>query len=299
MRIAVTADLHWGHNRLGDEATRLMHQHLRERPPELLLLGGDIGTAEHFGDCLAYFRELPCPKAVVPGNHDLWVVEADTRGDSLQLYEHYLPAECATHGFHYLDHGPLYFPDHELAVVGSVNWYDYSWSLERLQAEVPNWQWHLQHKAFTRGRHNDGRFVRWPTDDVGFTRRVVEAMGRQLDEALARAGRLLVLTHHPAFYGISFPHEEPPSGLDPLLWDALSGNAAMEALLRRHAERIAFIFSGHTHRATEARLGPAHGHNIGGDYHFKRMLVVDWPAGTVETHIFGDPNKRRAPAAAK
>jgi 3',5'-cyclic AMP phosphodiesterase CpdA len=298
MRIAVTADLHWGHNRLGDEATRLLHQHLREEPPELLLLGGDIGTAEHFADCLAFFRELPCRKALVPGNHDLWVVEDDGRGDSLQLYQHHLPAAAAAHDFHYLDQGPLLFPKVDLAVVGSVNWYDYSWSLQRLQEEVPNWQWHLENKAFTRGRHNDGRFVRWPLDDVRFTREVVATMERHLHEALEQLGTALVLTHHPAFYGIGFPHESRPMGLDPLLWDALSGNAAMEALLRRYGERIAFIFSGHTHRATEAQLGPARGYNLGGDYHFKRMLIVDWPAGTVQTHIFGDPNKRRSPATA-
>jgi predicted phosphohydrolase len=293
MRIAVTADLHWGHNRLGDEATRLLWQHLHDEPPALFLLGGDVGTAEHFSDCLAYFRELPCPKALVPGNHDLWVMETDGRGDSLQLYQHELPAACATYGFHYLDHGPLLLPEAGLAVVGSVNWYDYSWSLEQLKAEVPNWQWHLQNKAFTRGRHNDGRFIRWHFDDIGFTREVVATLERQLHQALERVDRVWVLTHHPAFYGISFPHEERPTGLDPLLWDALSGNASLQALLQRYAERIAFIFSGHTHRATEARLGPARGYNIGGDYHFKRMFVVDWPSGNVQTHIFGDPNKRR------
>ncbi len=299
MRIAVTADLHWGHNRLGDEATRLLLQHLCADPPDLFLLGGDVGTADHFADCLEFFRELPCPKALVPGNHDLWVTDDDERGDSLELYRRHLPAACARHGFHYLDHGPLIYPDADLAVVGSINWYDYSWSLDRLRAEVPNWQWHLQNKAFTRGRHNDGRFVRWPSDDVSFTREVVAALELHLHDALAQVSHALVLTHHPAFYAISFPHEVPPAGLDPLLWDALSGNTALEAVLRRAADRLAFIFSGHTHRATEAKLGPARGLNIGGDYHFKRMLVVDWPSAKVQTHIFGDPNKRRAAVAAQ
>jgi predicted phosphohydrolase len=294
MRIAVTADLHWGHNLLGDEATRLLHQHLREQPPDLLLLGGDIGTAEHFGACLAFFRDLPCRKALVPGNHDLWISDSDARGDSLQVYQNHLPSQCAAHDVHYLDHAPLLFPEADLAVVGSVNWYDYSWSLERLKAEVPNWQWHLENKAFSRGRHNDGRFVRWPTNDVGFTRDVVATLERQLHAALEQVGRVLVLTHHPAFYGISFPHDARPTGLDPLLWDALSGNAALETLLQRHSERLAYIFSGHTHRAAEARLGAARGQNIGGDYHYKRMLILDWPSGTVQTHIFGDPNKRRS-----
>jgi 3',5'-cyclic AMP phosphodiesterase CpdA len=298
MLIAVTADLHWGHNRLGDEATRLLHQRLCEQPPDLLLVGGDVGSGEHFEDCLACFRDLPCLKALVPGNHDLWVAEDDER-DSLEVYRTHLPAACARHGFHYLDAAPLVVPDADLAVVGSINWYDYTWSLDRLRTEVPNWQWHLDNKAFTRGRHNDGRFVRWPTDDVAFTRDVVRALEQQLDAALGQVSQAVVMTHHPAFYGISFPHVLPPVGLDPLLWDALSGNRALESVLRRHDGRIPFIFSGHTHRAAEARLGQARGLNIGGDYHFKRMLTIDWPAQVVETHIFGDPNRRRARAAAQ
>ena len=101
------------------------------------------------------------------------------------------------------------------------------------------------------------------------------------------------MTHHPAFHGLSFPRPTPAQGLDELLWEALSGNRGMEALLAEHAERIPLIFSGHTHRAAEAQLGPARGINIGGDYHFKRLVLVDWPAATVEALTFGDPNKRR------
>jgi hypothetical protein len=162
-----------------------------------------------------------------------------------------------------------------------------------MKEQVPKWEYHLHNKAFSRGRHNDGRFVRWPTDDVQFTTRVVAAMEQQLTQALAQADHALIMTHHPAFHGIGFPRTRPAEGLDELLWEALSGNQAMEDLLAKHAERIPMIFSGHTHRAVEAMLGPARGFNIGGDYHFKRMLVIDWPSGAVETFIFGDPNRRR------
>ena len=106
-------------------------------------------------------------------------------------------------------------------------------------------------------------------------------------------GRAIVLTHHPAFHGLSFPRPTPAQGVDELLWEALSGNRAIEEVLEKHARQIPLILSGHTHRATEAKLGPAQGINIGGDYHFKRMLVYDWPARTIETFIFGNPDKRR------
>ncbi len=293
MRIAITADLHWGHQSVGDEANQLLVQFLRDEPPDLLLLGGDLGTHDHFNACLQAMGAVPCPKAMVPGNHDIWVSDDDPRGDSLHLYEKHLPAVCAQHGVHYLDHAPLILPDHDLAIVGTMNWYDYSWTLERMKAEVPNWVWHLENKAFTRGRHNDRRFVRWVMDDVSFTRNLVATFEQQLEQSLSQVGRAVVMTHHPAFRGITFPRDGPAEGLDQLLWDALSGNQALEDVLTRHADRVPFVFSGHTHRATEARLGSTHGINIGGDYHFKRLLILDWPAGTITAHQFGDPNRRR------
>jgi predicted phosphohydrolase len=293
MRIAVTADLHWGHNRLGDDATELLRCHLERDPVDLLLLGGDIGTGDHFDDCLRLFASLPCAKALVPGNHDLWVADDDTRGDSLNLYERHLPGLCLCHGVHYLDLAPLMLPEAGLAIVGTINWYDYSWSLDRLKAEVPSWEWHLRNKAFTRGRHNDARFIRWTTDDICFTQAVVDTFRQHLEQTLAKAEKIIVLTHHPALRCLSFPREQPARELDPLLWEALSGNTAIEGVLSRHADRIAYIFSGHTHRDTECRLGPAIGLNIGGDYHFKRMLIVDWPSGSAQAHVFGDPVLRR------
>lgn len=291
MFISLTADLHWGHGPRGDTATRELALHLRQNPPGLLLLGGDLGTADHFAECLELFADLPCPKALVPGNHDLWVEPDDARGDSLQLFQEHLPRIAKHFGFHYLDDGPLVIPKENLAIVGTVNWYDYSWSLEQMKGMLPDWEYRLRTKSFLRGRHNDGRFVRWPLDDVRFTQLVVERFAQHLEQALNQAERIVVMTHHPAFYGINFPRDAPPTTWDGFLWDALCGNRAIEEVLTRHADRISLVFSGHTHRARENVLGPIRGYNIGGDYHFKRMLTVDWPAASVTAQEFGDSTK--------
>ena len=288
MRLALTADLHWGHNPLGDEATRALVQLLQAHPPDVLLLGGDQGTENHFQECLDLFGSFACPKALVPGNHDIWVAEQDARGDSLQVYEKHLPGLCAAHGFLYLDHGPLAL-NPELAVAGSINWYDYSWSLDRLKEEVPDWEWRLRHKAFTRGRHNDGRFVRWPLDDVGFTQQVVAALEQQLTAALAASDKVLVLTHHPAIYGLNFPRTAPPEGVDGLLWDALAGNARLETILQERSARLAAIFCGHTHRERTNQLDGVPAWNIGGDYHFKRLLLLDYPSMALEACTVSAP----------
>jgi hypothetical protein len=170
--------------------------------------------------------------------------------------------------------------------VGFINWYDYSWALDALRERFPGEEERLQSKRFTRGRHNDANFVRWPLDDVRFTAEVVAAFGEQLRTALAQVPRAVVVTHHPPFRGLSFP--SPLVTLDRLLWEAFGGNQALEALLAEHADRVPFAFCGHTHRERQGQLGGIRGFNIGGDYHFKRLLLLDWPGGAVTAHGFGE-----------
>jgi len=285
LTLAITADLHWGHRR-GQEATRELFAALHARPPDLLVLGGDVGSGPHFADCLAQLDTLSCRKALVPGNHDIWV-PGDVAENSLSMYETELPRWAAEHGFHYLDHGPLLLAEAGLGLVGSINWYDYSWGIEELKRRFPGEEARLLNKRFMRGRHNDANFVRWPIDDVRFTARVAAAFEQHLASALDQVERVIVVTHHPCFLGLSFPFDNQPLELDQVLWNAFSGNRTVEDALRRHAERITFAFCGHTHRARENTLGPIRGYNIGGDYHFKRLLWLSWPAGTLTARTFG------------
>src|SRR5262249_20338195 len=118
----------------------------------------------------------------------------------------------------------------------------------------------------------------------------VATFERHLDEALRQARQALVLTHHPPFYELTFPGE-PSTDLDDLLWDAMVGNRGMEEVLQRNAGRVPLAFCGHTHRARESALGEIRGHNVGGDYHFKRLLIVHWPERRVEAHVFGNPER--------
>jgi 3',5'-cyclic AMP phosphodiesterase CpdA len=289
LRVAITADLHWGH-RKGHEATQLLAARLRERPPDVLVVAGDVGTGVMYEDCLRLFAGLSCIKVVVAGNHDLWVSDEAVGYDSLDLFERLLPEAAARQGFADLDRGPVVLPGADVALVGTVNWYDYSWGIEGLRRLYPGEEHRLRSKRFTRGKHNDGNFVRWPLDDVSFTARVTAGLERNLLAALEQVGRVIVVAHHPPFYELGFPHEGPSQELDRYLWDAFCGNAGVERLLARHADRIAFAFCGHTHRAREVTWQGIRGHNVGSDYHFKRLLWLDWPAGTVTAEEFGNAN---------
>ena len=287
LRIALTADLHYGtRHTAGNLATLEMAAHLFEHPPDVLILAGDIGAGDDFARCLDLFSSLTCLKAIVPGNHDIWVTSTDARGDSLRVYQHILPQLAQQRGFHYLDHGPLMLPEYSLAIAGSINWYDYSWALDELKETIPDWAERLRTKKFARGRHNDANYVRWPYTDSTFTEETVDALIHHLDEGLAQMDRAIVVTHHPAFRGLNYPAKVPLI-LDDLLWKAYSGNMKLEEALAQRAERVAFAFSGHTHCARESCLGGIRGFNIGGDYHFKRLLWLEWPTGKVEQIDFG------------
>src|SRR5207249_7314514 len=114
----------------------------------------------------------------------------------------------------------------------------------------------------------------WPPyDDVTFTAETVATFERHLGEAVSAVARVIVVTHHPPCYGLNFPREGSPTP-DGLLWDAFAGNKALEELLARHADRIAFAFCGHTHRARHKTLAGIRGINICSDYPFKRLLFL-------------------------
>jgi 3',5'-cyclic AMP phosphodiesterase CpdA len=287
LRIAVTADLHYGtRHASGNRAALDVAARLAEDPPDLLILAGDIGAGDDFDRCLSLFQHLPSHKAAIPGNHDIWVRSDDARGDSLNVYDHHLPAVCRRYGFVYLDHGPLVFPESDLAVVGTMNWYDYSWDNDLLRKAAPDdWEERLRTKRFTRGMHNDANFVRWPLDDLTFTDRVVEKLTAHLDSALSRVGNAIVVSHHPPLRGLLYPAQEPLP-LDALLWRAFSGNTRVEELLTARSAHIPLVFCGHTHAARECRVGRMHGYNVGGDYPFKRLLWVDWPSAAVTAEEF-------------
>lgn len=285
LRIAVTADLHWGIAR-GMAANQAMTTYLHDHPPDVLVFAGDIGHDQYFEECLASFAHLQCVKALVPGNHDIWVSADDPRGSSWDVYSQVLPEISSRHGFHYLDHGSLNFPGSGLSILGNMNWYDYSWGEQKILDKYPGEEGRLASKKFTRGQHNDFNYVRWQLDDRSFTRLVVDELRKQLEGVAATGNRSLVITHHPAIHPLTFPHLDQDSSLDALLWEALSGNSMLEDVLLKNLGHVGHVFSGHTHRARVEDWHGIKGYNIGSDYHFKRLLEFSWPDGAIKAMEF-------------
>jgi predicted phosphodiesterase len=122
MRILVTADLHYNIAR-SQEPARLLARQTCDEGGDALVLVGDSAAAElgPLRQCLRLFADFPGRKFLVLGNHSLWCRGPE---DSLDRYHRVLPQTAAEEGFHLLDESPAVLGD--LALVGSVGWYDYS-----------------------------------------------------------------------------------------------------------------------------------------------------------------------------
>ena len=291
LKLLFTADLHWGIAK-GMAANNALYEAIKENTPDVLVLAGDIGHAENFDVCLDKFASLNCVKVLVPGNHDIWVSNDDERGDSWEVYTHHLPDLAMKYGFHYLDQAPLHFPEWKLSLVGSINWYDYSWSESTFYALFPDEVHRLSSKRFLRGQHNDFNFIRWQHDDKSFTKKIVADLGGHLQQASDLGHKVIVVTHHPACRAISFPMPDTPPTIDSLLWEALGGNLLLEEELMKYRDCIVYLFSGHTHRERKEDWQGIAAYNIGGDYYYKRQLELSWSDRTVtarEFHSSSDP----------
>jgi len=104
---------------------------------------------------------------------------------------------------------------------------------------------------------------------------VTAKLAMHLEQAKSR---MIVVAHHPPSYGLSFPGRGRVE-LDRTCGDAFAGNVGVEQLLRGTRSGSATCFCGHTHRARRNVLGPIVGYNVGSDYPFKRLLVLDGVGG--------------------
>jgi predicted phosphohydrolase len=274
MRLAVTADLHWGHSAAGDAATQALARQVRELAPDCFAIAGDVGTGIHWEACLEQFGGLQCPRLVTPGNHDLWT-EAPTPA-SMHLWERELAERAEQVGFHYLDRRPFTLAGSSEAVVGSINWYDYSLVDGDLEREHPGAREMFTLKRFPRGRHNDGVYVRLGTSDADFTTMVVARFEEQLATLPEAVDRVIVVQHHPPLRALA--SARPPTTLAGRWWMAFAGNARMErAVLADPRTRI--VLCGHTHCGVAAEVKGRLCRNLGGDYHWKRLLLLDSVSG--------------------
>jgi Icc-related predicted phosphoesterase len=285
MRLLATADLHYNHPRSRESADEVIDRINREAFDVLLLVGDTAaGDGDALEQCLSRFT-FEGPRLFVAGNHELWT-HAD---DSYRLFRDELPRRVRALGWRWLQSEP--FRAGDVAVVGSVGWYDYSFAQASLR--IPNRFYaakvspgvaervaeyrHLLETADdvppeardVVARWNDGRFVNLHRSDQAFLDELRGELRAQLD-ALRGVSTVVAAIHH-----LPFAELLPPS--HNAQWDfakAYLGSGAIGRLLLEYPN-VRHVLCGHSHFAARARVGNVEAVNIGSGYRWKTWTTLD------------------------
>jgi len=285
MRLLVTADLHYNHPKSKALAEDVIAQ-MNVAGGDVVLVVGDTAVADGdaFEQCLTRFTHNG-PKLVVAGNHELW-----TRGpDSYQLLHETYPERAKNIGWQWLQDEPFVAGD--VAIVGSVGWYDYSFAQPNLQIPRRFYEHKISPGAAERfeelaflfeqqddippsareivARWNDGRHVKLGRSDYTFLDELMQQLDRQL-QSLAEKQQVIAAVHHLPFRELL----PPPHSAQ---WDfakAYLGSEAIGQLLLRYPN-VTHLFCGHSHMACDATIGHVRAVNIGSGYRSKQFFTLD------------------------
>lgn len=285
MRLLVTADLHYNHARsraLAEEAIDRMNA----AGGDVLLVVGDtaVGDGEALEQCLSRFR-FAGPKLFVAGNHELWTVGPD----SYHLLTDSLPHRIEALGWQWMQTGP--FVAGEVAIVGSVGWYDYSFAVPSLQIPRRFYERGISPGAAARlpefrhlldghddvppdamqivARWNDAKFVRLHRSDEQFVEELARTMRDQL-EFVRDVKRVVAAVHHVPFAQLLPPHRGAQ-------WDfarAYLGSGHIGEMIGEF-ENVTHVLCGHSHFAAEAKIDRIRAINIGSGYRQKQFRLLD------------------------
>jgi hypothetical protein len=285
-RLVITSDLHYNHLKSREPAEEAIRRINREGGDILILIGDTaIGDGDSLEQCLSRFR-FSGPKLLLCGNHELWT----TRGDSYFLFTEELPRRVAGLGWRWLETEP--FTAGDLAIVGTMGWYDYSFAQKGLgiprrfyehkispgaAEKFPDEYGSLferrddisEHAMEVVARWNDGRFVRLGRSDEAFTDECVTRLTSHLQSA-SDAKRVIAAIHHVPFRALV----PPPRSAQ---WDftkAYLGSEKLGDALLAHAN-VTDAFCGHSHFPAEARVEHIRAVNTGSGYRGKVIHKLD------------------------
>ncbi|MCW1891983.1 MAG: metallophosphoesterase [Candidatus Uhrbacteria bacterium] len=265
MKIFVTSDLHVGQSKENDAAVRSIANHVQRSASQsdVLLLGGDYGnTDEQTRECLRLFRRFPGTVLTVPGNHDIWVDDNDLSSNRLVRFR--MMAEGF--GMHSLHHRPVLIGD--VAFVGSLGWYDYSFrdpiGIDDACYEAKCWNGYAWH---------DGECAKWLSDDRAMTRIFASVLNDQLRAVTAaRPSSIIGLIHHvPIKDLLAWPRCFVPK--DWRFLNAFLGAERFGELFMQYG--VQQVFCGHIHSSKRVRKGKTVFQSIGSENNRKQVLVSE------------------------
>lgn len=288
MRILVTADLHYDVARSKAPAEALAKE-ICAAGGDVLLVAGDcvstnLAMFDRLWECFEGFKGA---RLLVAGNHELWTAPGC---DSMQRYQSELREACRRNNVHYLDDAP--YRCGEVAFVGSVGWYDYSFRSQRLEIPIRFYENKVAPGAaahFDKHRHllaetadipssarevtarwMDGIRVKLPMTDIEFTRHLADKLKSHLESVHDDVEHVVAAVHHLPF------EEFVPQSIIPN-WEFANGFMGSplfgETLLGFSKVRNAYC--GHSHQYKRVTKEHIECVNVGSTYREKRYEVLD------------------------
>jgi predicted phosphohydrolase len=286
MRVLLTADVHYNHPRSKPLARDLIDQ-MNQVGGDVLVVVGDTAVAD--GDSLEQcllLVDFKGPKLIIAGNPELWT----RSGESYAIYTTQLPARVRALGWHWLEADPFVAGD--IAIVGSVGWYDYSFAQANLGIPLRFYRRKVSPGAAARlseeyaelltdtgdvpahameivARWNDGGHVTLGRSDEEVLDELLARLDQQL-ASLAHAKTIVAAIHH-----LPFKELLPPSHM--AQWDfakAYLGSDALGKCLISYPN-VRHAYCGHSHFPCEATIGHVHAINIGSGYRIKAFKTLE------------------------
>ncbi len=288
MRIIVTSDLHYNIAR-SRAPTRSLAQDICTLGGDILIFAGDSASTDLsvLDEVFGLFESFTGARLAIAGNHELWTPGG---ADSLHRYENELAEACSRNGVHYLDREP--FRAGDLAVVGSVGWYDFTFRSSVLNVPLRFYQHKVAPGAAARleehhhllgdngdvpdalrqlgTRWMDGVRVKLPISDVEFTRALAVKLRRHLENVNESASRIVAAFHHLPLADL-VPHSVIPN------WEfatAFMGSELFGDVLSDF-DKVSHVFCGHSHRARRCKRRHLTFCSIGSTYREKQYEVLD------------------------
>lgn len=285
MRLIAVSDLHYNHAKSRPSAQAVIDR-INTRGCDVLLVIGDVGVADsdELEQCLARFNHGGA-KLFVPGNHELWT----WRDDSYTILQTEYPRRLESIGWTWLPGKP--FISGDLAIVGSLGWYDYSFASPRLgiperfyerkvspavaeaddelRSELGPFDDVPQSAREVYARWNDGRFVKLHRSDDTFLDELLTTLRDQL-ETVRSVRQVISAVHHLPFAALL-----PP--LRNNTWDfalAYLGSERIGQLMLEYPN-ITHALCGHSHWPAQGSVGHICALNTGCGYRMKSYIELE------------------------
>lgn len=244
LRIAAISDLHV----LPDGSDKYLLECIKERieeiNPDVFVIAGDISDLlDVLTDALFTLRVAGCTNLYVAGNHDIWFEDAGGPG-TLEKYSHGIGEACKKSGFLHLPDSSCILDD--IAFVGSIGWYDYSFRRLDLDIPIENYE----QKEFRGAVWYDLFKIDWAFTDKEATSLFNQKLEYDLKTLPEHVTQVAYISHHLPFQNLTIYKDKLP-------WDFHSAfmGAKSTGKILEDDRRIILSISGHSHIRNQISRG--------------------------------------------